>query len=357
MENDFLGRVIKADRKKVGITQDQLQNKARELSILRDETLSKEEKDELLNVPENAIRLNKKWISCSFPSSLIGKIERGIARDISKRDLSIIAEILGHNVSRYVNLEVNPIKLLDSRVPETPFPSDPFIERSLVFDPEYRQAGVSILSFFSEVVDKEFADQSVKVGILQNGNSVTLRIETPDGRVLKEVEKKLNTYGLAIMGKAAVETISSDRVLVQELKTRLEVTSLELKLRKEAYLERSNQYESRIGNLESQINNLHAVVGQGLSYQMGLVETIKSLANNESLSVNFVSALGKVSEIIQEAKSAESEEKLKNLLAVLEHESPGMLSKLARTIESIPASIVANLITPWAQAIIMSMPK
>ncbi|MDP2746314.1 hypothetical protein [Pseudomonas sp.] len=357
MSNEFLGHVIKSDRESIGLTQYELQRRSKVLSILRDSRLSEDEKEQLLKSRGNAIENERGWVFCSFPSTLISKIERGVARSILEGDLSIIAEVLGQDLSRYSGLEVNPVRLIGSKVAESEVVQAPFIERSIVFDAEYRQAGVSILNFFSEIVEREFSNQSVKVGIMQSGNSVTLRIETPDGKVLKEVEQKLNAYGMAVMGKAPIESISKDQVLLQELKTRLEVTNLELRLRQEASCERSLQYESRIVNLESQISNLHNLVGQGLTHQTSLIETIKNLSASDSQSNNFLLALEKVSQIVGGEKTAASERNLNASLNVLEVESPGILSRLSKTLEAMPAGILGNMLTPWVQTIILSIPK
>lgn len=232
-----------------------------------------------------------------------------------------------------------------------------FIEKSIEFDHEYRQAGISILSFFSEIVDVEFPRQDVKVGIIQKGNSVTLRIETPDGVILKEVEQKLNEYGMAVMGKQPIESLSGDRNLIRELKTRLEVSGLELKLRQEAHLEYKVEIQNTVENLQSQILSLHEIVGQSLIHQKSLAETIIALSNNNDPSNIFKIALESISDICNLDQSTENEKKLKYSLSTIEKESPGLLIRLAQTLEGIPASIAAGILTPWVQAVIVSIPK
>jgi hypothetical protein len=353
----FLGHAIKKDRNGLRMSQAELQLKVRDLSIERDPRLSYKEKQLLLAQTGNSVSVGSKYIYAWVPAKLVSNIERGVARAVTRVELELIAEVLGQDVEKYLALEVNPLNLIGKEAPAERFAVPPSFERVIEFEPEFRQAGVSILSFFSELVESEFGGQSIKVGIMQNGNAVTLRVETPEGELLKEVEKTLNQYGLAVMGKAPIESVSSNPQLVQDLKTRLEVTSLELRLRKESYLEQSKHYEARISSLESQIVGLHELVGNNLIQQNNLTETIRNLSGSYDPSESFLKALSVIETISSQEKTKSLECDLETSLEILESESPGILSRLARTIEGIPAGIAVNLAAPWVQSIITSMPK
>jgi hypothetical protein len=355
MKDKFLGHVIKSDRLKLGIPQYELQNRIQILAIKKDLTLTNEEKEALINSGRSYLRLNAKLISCPIGTTLVGKIERGVARDVSSGDLALISEVLGVEPNKYLSLELNPLNLLSNTKQEKN--NSPFFEKAIEFSPEYRVAGISILSFFSEIVELEFANKSVKVGIVQSGNVVTLRVETPEGEVLKEVEQVLNTYGLAVMGSVPLESISKNTQLVQELRTRLEVTNLELKLRKEALLENSKQYENRITNLESQIDGLHKMVGQSLLQNTNLIDTIKSLSASANPSDAFLKAVTTISELVHTTHTEEVEMKLNDSFSTIENESPGIISRLVSSFENVPASLAANFATPWVQAFLLTLPK
>ncbi|WNO11290.1 hypothetical protein [Teredinibacter sp. KSP-S5-2] len=357
IENMFLGHAIKNDRKGLQMSQAELQLKVRDLSIKGDPRLSDKEKELLLGQTGNFVSVGREYVSASVSAKLVSNIERGVARAVTRKELELIAEVLGTDVEKYLALEVNPLNLIGKETPAESFVAPPSFERVIEFEPEFRQAGVSILSFFSELVESEFGGQSVKVGIMQNGNAVTLRVETPEGELLKEVEKTLNQYGLAVMGKAPIESVSSNPQLVQDLKTRLEVTSLELRLRKESHLEQSKHYEARISSLESQIAGLHELVGNNLIQHNNLTETIRNISGAYNPSESFLKALSVIESISSQEKSKSLEHDLETSLGILENESPGILSRLARTLEGIPAGIAVNLATPWVQSIITSMPK
>lgn len=357
MKKSFLGYAIRHRRTQLGLSQAELQKLVKNLAIERDTQLSNEEKKVLLNQRQNTATVDGKFILVPVGSTLISKIERGVARWVSKDDISLIAEVLNTDVEFFASLEVDPMKLMASSEYSNIGNQSQSFERTIEFEPEYRQAGVSILSFFSELVETEFSNQSVKVGIMQSGNTVTLRIETPEGELLKEVEQTLNKFGLAVMGKAPINSVSNNQQLVQDLKTRLEVTNLELRLRQEAALTQSSQYEKRITSLESQINNLHNLVGNNLLNQNNLSETIRLLSSATQPSEAFLAALSSISEVLNKSQSKETELQLERSLTDLEKESPGILSRLASKIESIPASIASNMVSPWVQSFILSMPK
>lgn len=316
MHNNFLGHVIKEDRKRLKITQHALQEKVKHLAIENDKSLSLKAKEALRSHPGNYVEMGGNHFYANIPGKLVSNIERGVARTVSKHDLNLIATILNEDVEKYLSLEINPLNLINQKIETSTYQTQPSFERSITFEPEFRQAGVSILSFFSELVENEFGGQSVKVGIMQNGNVVTLRVETPEGELLKEVEKALNQYGLAVMGKSPIETVSNNPQLVQDLKTRLEVTSLELRLRKDSSLEQSKQYEQRISNLEHQINSFHDLVGKNLIQQSKLAETIQSLSSSSQPSETFMAALSVIDTLSEQNKSTKAEKQLKESLNV-----------------------------------------
>ncbi|MCP4023838.1 MAG: pentapeptide repeat-containing protein, partial [Desulfobacteraceae bacterium] len=75
-----------------------------------------------------------------------------------------------------------------------------FINRSIEFPPEYKQAGISILNYFSEVLKTKYPDTNATVQIKQDGLKVIMTIDPGDGN--KEIiEKALDEYGLVVRGQ------------------------------------------------------------------------------------------------------------------------------------------------------------
>lgn len=353
MKGQLLGYAIKEDRKKLGITQAALQQKVRAMAIKNATNYTKKEREALLSRQDSYTELGGKSLFVPIAAKLISNIERGLARTISEFELSIIATALGFNYDRYFGYELNPMKILSSD--QNDINQNSWFDRSIEFDPEYRQAGVSILSFFSEVVRSEYSDQDVRIGILQEGSKVTLRVETPEGKLLEEIEKTLEKYGLIVMGGAPVESLSENRELIRDLKTKLEVTSLELRLRQDSHLENKKQYENRILTLEDQVRQLHGMIGSSLAHHTNLTEIIRSIINDNGHVNNLGLALETINNIATSDFSEESASKLKETIGNLEKESPGLTKRLAATMETIPANVMSSLASPWVQSIISSL--
>jgi len=354
MSKQFLGHVIKSDRKALKMSQRELQELVNNSAIQQSTRLSPEEKETLLASGGYYIQFKGRHVFSPIASKLISNIERGMARYANDRDLMIIAKILHQDPEKYFNLEINPMKLIEE--PQTNDEDKNWFDRSIEFSPEFRQAGVSILSFFSEVVRSEYSDQDVRVGILQQGDKVTLRVETPDGTVLKEIEKTLEKYGLVVMGSAPVESLSDNRELIRDLKTKLEVTSLELRLRQESHLEHRKQYENRIVSLEEQVKQLHGMIGSNLAHYDRLTEIIRAIVSNDKITKSLEKALNTIDKLAKSEFTEESARRLETSIIEIEKESPGLIIRLITTLETVPSSILANLVSPWVQTLFSSLP-
>ena len=144
------------------------------------------------------------------------------------------------------NIKVDKGGLL--QLPVTP---KPHIERSIEFPPEYKAAGISILSHFGEILRSKYADLEVKVTIEQEGNTVTMVVSTEDGRELETIEKALEQYGLVVRGQMAVGDFLPDPHEAMRLETQLELAKTQLKLQ-ERFLEHQR----------ADIDGLRALVGR-----------------------------------------------------------------------------------------------
>jgi len=115
-----------------------------------------------------------------------------------------------------------------------------YILREISFSPEYRQAGVSILSYFSRIVELKYPDVHVKVKIEQFQEKIRLIIETPSGE--KEIiEKLLSDYGEVINGKDSSEPLFRNDVVALELKSELRIANVRIENQKELLSYQNNQ--------------------------------------------------------------------------------------------------------------------
>lgn len=329
---ELLGLAVKSDRLSLNITQKKLQKMVNEYAEAQTPRL---------------------YVNSVFVSN----IERGITREISTGDRKMLAALLRQPPERYMGLETDPRKVITDLLNRGSVSRRlPGLERSIEFPPEYKQAGISILSYFAEILAKKYPENDVRVNILQNGNKVTLRIETLDGDVEK-IERTLEEYGLVVTGKMAVETFTEDRELIRDLKTRLEVASLELRLRREMYLEDRKHYEARVNSLEDQVTELRQLISVGLTHSSTLADIVRAMIPVEGTQQRIASSLETIAELSRAEHTEENASRFRTALETVEKESPSIYARLLSHLHGIPAGIMANLATPWVQNILTSLPR
>ncbi len=94
------------------------------------------------------------------------------------------------------------------------------IERYIEFPSEYHQAGVSILSFFGEVLRRKYPDKHATVRIEQDGLQVKMMVEPFVGEP-EVFERALDQYGLVVTGRITPEEFTNDSSLIISLKHEL----------------------------------------------------------------------------------------------------------------------------------------
>ncbi|MCP4104380.1 MAG: toll/interleukin-1 receptor domain-containing protein [Desulfobacteraceae bacterium] len=105
------------------------------------------------------------------------------------------------------------------------------ISRSIEFPPEYHQAGISILNYFSTVLRKKYPDIKAKIRIEQEDLKVTMTIDTLEGD-REIIEQALDEYGLVVTGKMLLEEFTDDRLLKIELESKLTQARAEIETQK-----------------------------------------------------------------------------------------------------------------------------
>lgn len=105
------------------------------------------------------------------------------------------------------------------------------IINKLLFKPEYKQAGISILNYFAEVLKTKLPDLHAPIEISQDGNLITLSIQTENG-TKQIVQKTLDTY-ISVVTKYEKPTklFNKDTELleIQRLENKLELAAVEIK--------------------------------------------------------------------------------------------------------------------------------
>jgi predicted ArsR family transcriptional regulator len=247
------------------------------------------------------------------------------------------------------------VRIVDGYI-TNPDPDAGRIIREITFPPEYREAGVAILSYFARVLEQKCPEAGARVSIVQDGNTVRLQIETNKGD-RQTIERTLSDYGKVVTGELLPMQFFSDPAAVTELSNKLEITKMELRLKEQNFLTYQSQSERRINELAGQVAGLMSLVGSQLSTVQTLSQALTSLASSERLSPAVAKALDAVTKLASSEKSEESEAKLHKALQVIRVENAGFFSRLKESASNIAHSVAGNLATPWVVAAINAFPK
>ena len=114
------------------------------------------------------------------------------------------------------------------------------IERSIEFPPEYHRAGVSILSFFGDVLRRKYPDKQATVRIEQDGLRVKMMVEPFNGDP-EVFERALDQYGLVITGRITPEEFTNDPNLVMSLKHELRLAQARIEAQEGQLLAKDRQ--------------------------------------------------------------------------------------------------------------------
>jgi hypothetical protein len=164
------------------------------------------------NEATKATEAKEKVIFCSF----CGKSQHEVKKIIAGPSVFICDECI--ELSNDIVMDI-----LDAR-----------ITRSISFKPEHAQAGIGILANFSKVIKQKYPDIPVTISIKQNGLKVDMVITTPTGDI-ETITEALDQYGLVVKGEMSPSDFLADPMQVLELKNKLEMSALELRLTKELH--------------------------------------------------------------------------------------------------------------------------
>ena len=293
---------------------------------------------------------------------------------VSKEQLKVFPKKIIEKYKDTITIP-SPLNIGDTNTSET-------IVRSIEFPPEYKQAGISILNYFSEILNQKYPEKKVKIKIVQERLKITMVIETEDGQ--KDIiERELENYGLVVSGELSPDKYCRNSIEAMVLQQKLEMAALEVKHTKELMYAERNQYEKRILTLEEivqsmlQSNSTKKSNDINISFSNIGSPTIK---DNSSRDVNIEqkNVLGKsdISQLIELARIIENnlqefkvgkktEEKLKDLIISikedLKKEKPSFfglkdnLNSVNDMLQGATGSLIASGLLPQIQNILSNI--
>ena len=108
------------------------------------------------------------------------------------------------------------------------------IIKEIKFPPEFKQAGIGILNYFSDYITRKYPEDNIEVSIRQINTKVILVIKPPKGKVIPIVED-FTTFGKIVTGEEPVEKYSQDPIVIQEMHNKRKLAELEINITKRLY--------------------------------------------------------------------------------------------------------------------------
>ena len=185
---------------------------------------------------------------------------------------------------------------LESEVTFVDSESNVVINRNIEFPPEYHQAGMGILLFFSTYLSENYPSQNATVRIEQNGLNVRMVIESVDGSS-EVIEKALHEYELIMSGCENVTKFTHNEKLILDLRSEVRIA----KYRIESQQDIISLQNTKLHKNESRIDTLLNLVGEGLKKESSIinVQVNPCIQNNTVVTFNsdISSSLGCLEEL------------------------------------------------------------
>jgi uncharacterized protein YggU (UPF0235/DUF167 family) len=178
------------------------------------------------------------------------------------------------------------IEISSDSVPEKPAK---MVDRCIKFPPEYHQAGVGILNFFSTYLLERYPEEDASISIEQHGLNVRLTIETASGES-EVVEKALHEFELIVSGKEEPEKFTSNDKLILEIRSEMRIAKSRVEFQQDL-----------IGIKDKQIDRLMSIIGNGLSNPAPIaIDFRPTICNTSNIIVNrdISAALGNIAELL-----------------------------------------------------------
>ena len=230
------------------------------------------------------------------------------------------------------------------------------LRRTIRFEPQFAQAGISVLSNFARVISQKYPDVPVEVSIEQDGVNVYLTIITPTGE-MERIQEALDQYGQVVQGSLSPNEFLPNPMQAQELKTKLEISALELRMTKELHAEVSLQQAARIESLESQVSQLNNLIGNSLSSSSSLHSVTMVLAQAKNKETEIERAVAVLLKSLCDTSQSISIDRQKNALETIKEKDQNLYNDIRDVVKNTIANIGASAATGWLGVVFNSLPK
>lgn len=224
--------------------------------------------------------------------------------------------------------------------------ADTVIRRTISFEPHQIQAGVSLLSYFSEVLKQKCSEANSKVSIEQDGEKVRLIIKSEAGMEHK-VEALLNEYGEVLNGTLPAEQFMTDQVQLFSLQRKLDMATMEVKHQQDILLLTKANYDQRILTLEEQVSDLRLVVSSNITSHRIAQEQVSKLIDKYGANSEVELELLSLAKKLDERAADVQKDELERLVKQLHNENPKMAREFLFLLKGPLEGVVGNIIYSW----------
>lgn len=224
--------------------------------------------------------------------------------------------------------------------------ADSVIQRAITFEPHQLQAGVGLLSYFSEILKQKYSDSRSKISIEQDGQVVRLIIKTESGCEHK-VEALLDEYAQILSGQLLPESFIDDQIQQLALRNKLDMAAMEVKHYQELLALTKMGHEQRVTCLELQVSNLKQIVSEGLASHRTAQELIGKLVANYGKSNEIELQLLELAKKMDERASDITKEEMERILKLLEDENTNLAQEFLGLLKGPLEGVAGNIIYSW----------
>lgn len=145
----------------------------------------------------------------------------------------------------------------------------PKIVRTIEFRQDHLQAGISILSYFGEILREKCPAANAIVRIEQDGFIVRMIIEFPDSGDREIIEKTLREYGEVATGRRAAENWLANEEQIRHLRHKLEIAIIEIEFYKRERLNREKNINLILNEKNREIDRIYENQAEKLDINAG----------------------------------------------------------------------------------------
>lgn len=283
--------------------------------------------------------------------------------DNDKKQKTLYCSFCGKSQHEVIKLIVGPSVMicnecinLSNDILEDELEGSSKIKRSITFSAEHVQAGIAILANFSRVVNQKYPNIPVSVSIEQVGLTVFLIIKTPTGE-MDRVQETLDNYGMVLCGDMSVSALLDDPLHAHELKNKLEISALELRMTKELHHQAKLLHGERINSLESQVQHLHSLIGAGLSQSKDIHNLLSLLIKHHSQDTVIESAVACLVRSLSANMTPKDPSQVLDALKTIEKHDSKLFDSIKEILKDVITGVSTDVTTGWLGAIINSLPK